>query len=282
MSKIIVVAPEFNNYGGAHVLHRDDLGALSQDLPDAKVANLGEKRVINPELLKPFGKFRARAWARASRKGIRILDGFGQNPEIAKTVVQSIQEVCQEAQQHADHIVNNWSALVDDWARQNPKWESMIRKSAPPREWVRDRFRFSVRAYPLGLDVLEDMGIEDNALLSEMGGLGDRLVAELVDAANTLWKEFLTREKVTSRQISPLITMQEKAETLGYLDKRAAQVGTDLGAMLKVLPPKGPYEMHLPAILQELRKVVRLGSNETMSAPKVAVPNDDTPVWACA
>jgi hypothetical protein len=282
MSKIIVVAPEFCAYGGAHVLHRDDLGTASEDLPDAKVASLGEKRVINPELLKPFGKLRARAWARAARRGIRILDGYGQNPEWAKTVVQSIQEVCQEAQQHADHIVNNWSALVNDWANQNPKWSDMIRKSAPPREWVRDRFRFSVRAYPLGLDVLEDMGIEDNALLGEMGGLGDRLVAELVDAANALWKEFLTREKVTSRQISPLVTMQEKAETLGYLDRRAAQVGTDLGALLKTLPPKGPYETHLPAILQELRKVVRLGFQNEAVAPATPEHTDDTPVWACA
>lgn len=282
MTKIIVVAPEFSNYGGAHVLHRDDLGSVSNDLPDAKVANLGEKRVINPELLKPFGKLRARAWARAARKGIRILDGYGQNPEIAKQVVQDIQDVCREAQEHANYIVNNWSALVNDWANQNPKWSDMIRKSAPSREWVKERFSFSVRAYPLGLDTLEAMGIEDNALVEEMGGLGDRLIAELVDTANTLWKEFLTREKVTSRQISPLITMQEKAETLGYLDKRAAQVGKDLGALLKILPPKGPYEPHLPALLQELRKVIRLGAREELAPPTIVEASEDTPAWACA
>lgn len=283
MSKIVVVAPEFNNYGGAHVLHRKDLGGLSEDLPDAKVANLGEKRVINPDLLKPFGKLRARAWAAASKKGIRILDGYGQNPELAKEVVKTIQGIAQEAQSHANLIIRNWTALVDDWANQNPKWSGMIRKSAPPQEWVRSRFSFTVRAYPLGLDQLEGMGIEDNALVSEMGGLGDRLVVELVDTANALWKEFLTREHVTSRQISPLVTMQEKAETLGYLDRRAAQVGLDLGKLITSLPPKGPYEAQLPAILLELRKVVRLGAaaEPTEKSVQHSYSTED-PAWACA
>lgn len=282
MSKLVIVAPEFNAYGGAHVLHAKDLGLAAESFPDRKVAELGCKKVIDPEHLKPFGKLRARAWAVAEKRGIRLLDGYGQNPDLAKEVVAEIQAICREAQSHADFIGNNWLSLVDEWAKANPKWSTLVRESAPSAQWIRSRFHFAVRAYPMDLGTLQEMGIEENDLISEMGGLGDRLISDLSHAAKGMWEEFISREKILERQISPLKTMAEKAKALGFLDKRAVTVGQDIQALLDTLPAKGPYEAQLPEILKTLRKVMKLTLPEEEASPLPAAPVMDlsTPIWA--
>lgn len=282
MTKLIVVSTEFNAYGGQHVLHAQDLGSLAESLPDRKVAELGCKKVIDPEHLKPFGKLRARAWTIAERHGIRLLDGFGQNPDLAKQVVADIQVVCREAQDQADYICNHWTRLVDEWATANPKWDKLIRDSAPPASWVRGRFNFAVRAYPMDVAALEEMGIEENDLVSEMGGIGDRLITELSAAARGMWEDFIHREKILERQLSPLKTMAEKAKALGFLDRRAVAVGQDLQAVLDKLPAKGPYEAQLPEILKSLRGVMKLTApEEDTSASVTQTPvNYSSPIWA--
>ncbi len=280
MSKLVIVSPEFNSYGGVHVLHANDLGSIAESLPDRKVAELGCKKVIDPEHLKPFGKFRARAWAIAERRGIRLLDGYGQNPDLAKEVVTEIQIVCREAQDHADFIANHWSQLVEDWAQANPKWGALIRDSAPSASWVRSRFSFAVRAYPMDLGALEEMGIEENDLVSEMGGLGDRLVTDLANAAKGMWEDFISRDKILERQISPLRTMAEKAKSLGFLDRRAVAVGQDIQKVLNSLPAKGPYEAQLPEIMKTLRGVMKLTLPEEEN-PVVKTEIDySAPIWA--
>lgn len=281
MSKLIIVAPEFNSYGGQHVLHAKDLGLVAESLPDRKVAELGCKKVIDPEHLKPFGKLRARAWAIAEKRGIRLLDGYGQNPDLAKEVVAEIQAVCKEAQSQADFIRNNWIQLVEDWAKANPKWGGLIRDSAPSASWVRGRFSFAVRAYPMDLGALEEMGIEENDLVSEMGGLGDRLVTELANAAKGMWEDFISREKILERQISPLRTMAEKAKSLGFLDRRAVAVGQDIQKVLDGLPAKGPYEAQLPEILKTLRGVMKLTLPEPEEkGPVIREVDYSAPIWA--
>ncbi|MHB1666042.1 DUF3150 domain-containing protein [Thiomonas sp.] len=259
MTQVTVLAPVFHVYGGEHVLRREDLGKGAEQLPDSRIASLGVKKVIDPDHLKPFDKWRKQVWAIAAKRGIRIMDGFGHNPAEVSETVTEIQAVLADARKQAAFLVSDWDALVDAWAMANPQWETLIRKGAPDRAWVRSRFEFGIHAYPLALDALQDMGLAGNQLVQEMEGLGDKLVRELTTAATEMWQEFMTRPKIGKNQISPLVTMAQKAKSLAFLDARAGKAAVEIRKVLDALPSSGPYERELPDILRVLRQVAKLG-----------------------
>jgi len=254
---VVVVSPLFTTYGGEHVLLRKDL-PNSAELPDAKLAILGSKRVIDPKYLLPFHKLRKRVTAAVSRKGVPILDGYAQNPDLVRAVIQDVELILEEARKHSKFIVDNWDRLVGEWADANPKWATMIRDGAPSKSWVSNRFNFGVRAYPLSLSQLEAMGIAGNNLVQEVESLGDRLTRELFETARDMWADFMKRPKIGVRQVSPIKSLAEKAKALAFLDIRARKVAEDLQALITGLPKTGPYETELPAILRVLRGVMLL------------------------
>jgi len=256
---VVVVSPLFTTYGGEHVMLRKDL-PNSVDLPDEKLVNLGSKRVIDPKYLIPFHKLRKRVTAAVSRKGVQILDGYAQNPNLVKDVIKEVEVILDEARTHSKFIVDHWDQLVKEWADANPKWETMIRDGAPSKGWVSNRFNFGVRAYPLSLSQLEAMGIAGNNLVQEVENLGDRLTRELYETAQNMWADFMKRPKIGVRQLSPIKSLEEKAKALSFLDIRARKVAEDLQALITGLPNKGPYEKELPAILRVLRGVMLLTS----------------------
>ncbi len=274
-TSIVVVVPEFRAYGGEQVLRPEELGAaLAAQLPSRKVADLGSKKIIDPQHLKPFDKWRKQMWAIAAKRGLRVMDGYGQNPDLVQEVMAEIRAVAAKAQAQAQFIVGNWDKLVSEWASENPQWASLIRSSAPERAWVRSRFHFGVKAYPLSLEGLKALGITDNGLVQDVEGMGEQLVRELTEASEAMWKDFMTREKIGKNQLVPLVAMSEKAKALGFLDGRARQVAKDLTELLASLPQSGPYEKELPAILKGLRGVIKLGRPTVAKSDSVATKTE--------
>lgn len=117
------------------------------DLPDQTVASLGSKRTVSPETLAPLKAIRYRAEKVCSSHGVRFMGAYAVPQDRISDVSQQLAQLMAEFRQEKDRFLQDYDDLVDEWVRENPKFEDQIRRAKLPVDVVRSRFHAAFTIY---------------------------------------------------------------------------------------------------------------------------------------
>jgi hypothetical protein len=239
--RLVILRVEMRSYSGKQTLSEDDLGTtLTSQLPPKELANLGFKRVLPPEELKPFNAYRQEASRACFSAGPRIFgDAFAIPEEKIADLMEVLEAIKVKWNARRDSLVANYDTRVATWADAHPKWRSSILASAPTAEYVKSRISFEILPFRIAAD--ETVAQSEAYLSRELLGLSGKVIAEIAVEARAALKDSLTgRDMVTQRAVNPLKKMIDKADGMAFLDTGISGLVDHMRSVLVALPMTGP------------------------------------------
>jgi hypothetical protein len=212
---------------------------MADKLPPKELVALGNKRILDPKVLKPFAKLRQRAMRACFSKGPRIFgDSFAIPDDKASDLLTALEAIQVEWQAELDKLIAGYGTGVTQWAAAHKQWEAAILASAPAASVVRDRFGFDILPFRINPDSSTNAG--EAALGKELNGLSDQILAELaIDAKATYKASFEGKAEVTQRAVRPLKDMIAKVSGLTFLATGLNALADHMSDILGSLPKQG-------------------------------------------
>ena len=238
LDNVICVVLDITEWTGRARLLHDDIGD-SEHLPPQELANLGSKKLVDPRHLRDFSALKRRAERILSRTGTRFLSGWIIAPEKLDEVSSELNNLRAQFEQKKVELLAHYNEIIEEWCALYPDWAASIRKAAHDESYVRRQLQFRWHAFRVQPPAEE----ADDQLAEEVGGLADELWRGIArEAEESLETSFLGREKVTRKALRPLKRIQDKLNSLSFLDDRIQPVAEDIDQILDELPKTGPIE----------------------------------------
>lgn len=214
LDSLAVVQVDLSIWTGQAKLNKEDINlGEGGSLPSDKVVQLGSKKIIDSSRLKTFHSKRQAYRNRLTRVGIPFMNGYAVPVTKLNEVTQYLNSLEVEFNEEKDLFLNEYDLAVDQWAMENPDLEQAIRSCAPSRNDVAKRINFDYQVFKIS-PFQED----DERINRKIEGLGDELIAELINEAKTFYdKNLVGKESLSSRTRSTLVGWYEKLEGLAFL-----------------------------------------------------------------
>lgn len=234
MESITYVAPIMQAFGGKATLSFGDLGVNEADLP-LDVVEPAAQRLLDPQKLRPFAKYRKQVHRACSAIGTRA-DGGGYLVPTAKIAVLAsrLNEVEANWKKSEAEFIAGFPADAEAWASAHDSdgWGDKIRKALPSVATVHERFSFAIRYRAFGApqgDAIEHVG--DGGLADEIGAIPFRVVSEVAfDAAETF-------KKGKNEAIAACIRRAiDKFDAWEWLDPKVATLRKSLARFIASVP----------------------------------------------
>lgn len=216
LENLVVVYPQINIWGAQTTLTAADikLGA-GGEVPPAKLARLGQKYVVNPDLVKGFYAIRTRVRRILTEIGVGFLGGYAVPLSDKDKVRKALSECQLEFVQLKHHFLADYEAAVKQWVFDNPGYETAIQNGAPAKADVDGHFGFSFDLVQIG----PCQGEPADALSHQVQGLSDKLIEEVTEAAEKLYSS-----RIAGRHDCPIGTkktlqnMRDKLDGLAFMN----------------------------------------------------------------
>lgn len=215
--KIFVVDAEINIWSGQRKLDAADI-RLGQggELPPEKVANLGNKKIADPESLRPFHRVKTSLRRYLNDIGMPFLGGWACPLDKFDEVKSRMENYQTEFEQEKLRFLADYNHKVEEWLLANPDYEDEIRRGVMHRDDVEKRIRFGYHTFKLIPAVDEDA--EGQRLERRVAGLGDELLYEVADAAARFADQLIGREQIAVTTSITLKGLRDKIEGLAFLN----------------------------------------------------------------
>ena len=236
LKNVVILMPNISLWTGRKTLKPEDLKLASGDsLPPHKLASLGSKKVMDPEALAPFAKFKGQALKACLAVGTRFLGGYaipiGKVHELMAELV-NIESKFKEAKVK---FLSEYDQAVVEWKRENPGWEAIIASSVESLQYVESQMQFSVQTFHINPVEGFEEGLE-----KEIGCLADQLRREIQQQARTAWdSSYAGKLEVGQKAVRPIISMLDKIEGLTFLEPRLNELVMGIRVTIESLPKKG-------------------------------------------
>lgn len=214
---LAVISIDLDIWSGQTKLQDIDLSLA--DEYNNEVVNLGNKRLVSREALKPFERLKSAVRRNMLRRGIQFLNGYAVPVEQMDEVVEEIEGWRLQFDQAVTDFLASYSGNVEAWISQNPSDEAVIRRGTLPLEAVEKRFGFAWDAFHVQS---VDNASAQSQLDSSAGQLGNKLIADIQQTARDFWDRSLSgRAMVGTTCVMTLREMKRKLESLAFLDYRS-------------------------------------------------------------
>ncbi len=233
--KMMVVAPDIRIWSARSKLKTEDFADDAKDLlPPSDIANLGTKRLINSERLRPFAMFKSRAVSMLSHIGIPFLPGSWLVPaDKADEINKAMEAIKRDFDQAKDAFMSEYGAICTDWISQHPEHAPMLQNSMASPDYVRSRISFGWRAFALRMT-------RNSNIRDELVNLGSSVFADIAKSARVVWREvFEGKENVTQRALNPIRQLGEKLRGLSFIHPQVASAANLVQLCLEKMPKKG-------------------------------------------
>jgi len=243
LERIVLVKVEANIYGARKKLKKEDLVlADGSRLPPEDLANLGSKRLLDPEQLSVFNRLKKEAERICLRIGTRFLGGYAIPCEAAPEIIAELERIGLDFTAAKTEFLAGYDAAVTDWVARHPEFGYIIEKSVDSVEFVSTRLSFDYLVVTVSLP--DALPIEEVVRLeNKIGSLSEQMFYEIaVDANQFIEQSLIGKEQVTRNVVRPLKRMRDKLDGLGFLDYRVAPVVSTIDDLLQRVPSKGPIE----------------------------------------
>jgi hypothetical protein len=250
LDRIVLIKVEANIYGARKKLKKEDLVlADGSKLPPEDLANLGSKRLLDPEQLSVFNRLKKEAERICLRIGTRFLGGYAIPCEAAPAIIAELERIGVDFVAAKKKFLAGYDAAVTDWVIRHPEFGYIIEKSVDSVEFVSTRLSFDYLVVTVGLP--DALPVEEVVRLeTKIGSLSEQMFYEIaVDANQFIEQSLIGKEQVTRNVVRPIKRMRDKLDGLGFLDYRVAPVVSTIDDLLCRIPTKGAIE---GIILQEI------------------------------
>ena len=217
LEKLCVVHTDFNIWSGQVRLTADDLKlGAGGEIPPEKIAQRGTKKICDPAKLNGFHRLKTDARRNLLRVGMPFMNGHAIPVARTDDVVKKLDEIHAEFEKLRHEFILGYHQAIDDWCKENPEYETAIRAGAKPRDFVQKRIGFEFQVFMIA-------PAEDEKLNERLGekvkGLGDELIAELVEDAEKFYTDRLMgRDKAMVSTKATLRNMRDKLDGLAFLN----------------------------------------------------------------
>lgn len=270
LENIVIITLNVTLWSGRKKLRPEDLKLSDgSELPPDKLASLGSKRVMDPEALAPFGKYKRRAEREVLAVGTRFLGGYAVPIEKLDHLMPKLEAIQKKFEETKEEFLAEYDQAVDDWVAENPGWGEVIRRAVEDVAYVRRQLSFSVQSFNIS-------PIEEHAtgLEAEVNGLADQLRHEVRQVARSTWdSSYQGKIEVGQKAVRPVRAMLEKIEGLVFLEPGLHGLVDGLRAVLAALPKTGPIKgadfaalcgaLHLLGNIPEAREIAENPPVET-------------------
>ena len=228
----VIVRIDIASWTGKAKLTRADIPE-SVDLPPEDIALLGQKRLINPNTLKEFGKLKTRASRLMDRYGAKFLSGWLVDSQYVNELAGQIGEIKKEYDEARDNFLRTYTDEVESWMQQHPRWRSILDTVIPDPAKMASKFHMGWQMYkiePVQNDVIPDTTAE------ELVAVQEKDINELASAVNEIYRDsFKDRTgAVTTRTIKPLRDLADRCERLRAIYPSALMVGEALTTLVSL------------------------------------------------
>lgn len=213
---LAVISIDLDIWSGQTKLQDIDLRLA--DEYNNEVVNLGNKRLVSRESLKPFERLKSTVRRNMLRRGVQFLNGYAVPVDQLDEAIEEIESWRVQFNNAVTDFLATYHGNVEAWIAQNPADEDVIRRGTLPVEAVEKRFGFAWDAFHV-------QGVNNAAAQSQLdssaGQLGNKLIADIQQTARDFWDRNLKgRAMVGITSQTTLREMKRKLESLAFLDRR--------------------------------------------------------------
>lgn len=228
----VVVRIDIASWTGKAKLTRADIPE-SVDLPPEDIALLGQKRLINPNTLREFGKIKSRVIRLMDRYGAKFLSGWLVDGQYVNELAGQIGELKKEYDEARDNFLRTYTDEVESWMQQHPRWRSILDTVIPDPAKMESKFHMGWQIYkiePVQNDVIPDTTAE------ELVAVQEKDINELADAIREIYRDSFEERKsaLTQRSMRSLKDLAARCERLRVIYPSALMVGEALTTLVSL------------------------------------------------
>ena len=239
LDKITVVCLSMSIWSGAKTISESEIEAAGGAALPNSIANLGSKKVVNPDDLAPFSKIRTRTYRYLRANGVNFCKGAVAIPlDKSDEILKGLDSLIEEFDRCKDEFLASYDDKLQQWIDQNPAYEELIRNGALSKSEVESRFGASL--HTLQVQNVRERDRARNVKLAE--DLGSRLLDEVSTDAEKYCVSIVTKETISRRGISVVEKFREKLSSLSFLTDKIIPVVSLLDGVLSRIPEKGDLE----------------------------------------
>lgn len=243
IDKLVIVHPSVNIWGGRKKLESSELG---QDLNlPTELINLGSKRVVSKESLRPFETLKKKLHRTIAKYGVQLIGGYAVAEDRVDPLIEEIKKLEDEFAQLKSEFIVNFDQHVKEQTENYPGWAETLQAAATEiQPTLPDKFGFSFRAYK----IVPPKDMEEGDL---PGGLNQNFVtddefvmqatSEVAARADEIIVRLSGHEELKQISLKAIRSLREKLINLSSLDRKlfggaVAVIDRTLGEM----PASGP------------------------------------------
>ena len=239
LDKIAVVCLNMSVWSGTKTISQTELEAAGGTALPNSIADIGSKKVFNPEDLAPFAKVRTRAYRYLRAHGVNFCRGAVAIPlNESDAILTGLDLLIDEFNRYKADFLASYDQKLQDWIQQNPGYEDLIRNGALTKTEVAKRFDASVNV--LQVQNIREKDRERNARLAD--DLGTRLLDEVSADAEKYNQTIVLRQSIARRGIPVIAKLRDKLRSLAFLTSSIQPVVNMLDDVLTRLPATGELE----------------------------------------
>lgn len=212
-----IVSIDFDIWSGQTRLAAQDIKfGEGGEVPDARFAQLGTKRIIDPSGLKGFHRLKTESRRLLTAFGVPFMNGYAVPSSKIDSILPRLDSIALEFTIMKNDFLANYSASLEEWIKENPENEKAIREGALTLNEVEKRLSFEYQVFRI--QPLDD---SDSAarLDSKVDSLGGDLIKEIVETAEDFYIKRLARKTelgINTRMT--LANLRDKIDGLSFLN----------------------------------------------------------------
>lgn len=254
-------------------------------LPPAEVAQIGNKKICDPKLLKVFTTLRERIRNTVTDYGVSLMGGYAVPVDAVPKIVPVLDKLIAEFDEAKEKFMASYDEAVENWIQEHPEFATAIRNSVLSAEQAGERISATYSIYQLspikGSEELLDGTDQSmsNALIEDIqrearkfyDKYGRDSIAKVDPRTSATWKNLRFK-------VSGLTYLDAKFDALHDLlqetiDLYAAGSGSVTGINLATLKHNA-----LVLSTDEIHRV--LSGDSSADASVDSAPSDDSPADA--
>lgn len=215
--QIFVVDADFRIWSGQRKLDTADIRiGHGGELPPEKVANLGNKKIVDPKGLNGFYRLKVETRRFLESYGMPFLGGYACPIDKLGAVEAKLQQIGQEFEDIKQQFLVDYDEHVNAWVDENPEFADEIRRGVLHRDDVEKRISFDFEVFQL-----QAAGQSEEAakkLERKVSKLGDDLISEVAQAAKKFSEGMFGKDRISSTTSITLKGIRDKVDGLVFLN----------------------------------------------------------------
>lgn len=210
LQNTVIFRIDMSLWTGKAKLSRADLPD-NANIPPEDLAILGQKRLINPDTLKPFFALKTKTIRLMDRYGVKFLSGWLVHKSHVDELDADLCAIRDDYYQHKQEFLAEYHSNVTEWIAQHPEWQAMLATVVPSDAQMAKKFDMYWQVY-----AVQPVETEGSSMNSEVAHIVSDDVKKMTDELRCIYEDtFANRATpITSRTLGALRDFADKCANL--------------------------------------------------------------------